>query len=136
MTIVTAEVGTTGSNGTVTIGTGPDADKWAVMEAVALEHPCSDSSCDIATALDEGFPFTAAYLLLGATETPLLDAVLSALKLSLTDSADVPDWNEWIEFHRANGRECVACGSFEYDADADTCGNCLALLVLDPIGDD
>jgi hypothetical protein len=45
------------------------------------------------------------------------------------------DWPAWLEFHRANGVQCVSCESFNYpdgDCRPDQCGNCLAPL---PVAD-
>lgn len=117
-----AEIGTTGEIVTLPITGNAPVD---VATAVEHEHGCSDSHCDIAAALRADCPISAAYLLAGATETPLLDAVVAFYSLDLQHAED---WNHWSEFHELHGRECDGCGSFTYmdEGDEDACGNCLA----------
>lgn len=125
---VTAEVGTSGVFESIELTTNPGAD---IARAVALEHPCRDDSCDIARALEEDCPYASAYLLSGATETPLLDAVLAAHGLAGLAPDNCPDWDDWIAAHNAHGVRCDGCGSFTYGDDfyrPEVCGNCLAPL--------
>jgi len=95
--------------------------------AVEIEHGCSDGNCDIAAALENGYPFAAARLLHGATETPLLDRVFNHYQSSDVTMESVADWDSWVRWHKENGRQCDSCGSFQYD-DSDVCGNCLAVI--------
>ena len=127
-----AEIGTTGTFERFQVS-GSAADD--IGRAVELEHTCTDDmSCDIAAAIRAGCPYSAAYLLSGATETPLLDSVLSFYG---TDISEPEDWTDWNEFHEENGRECQSCGSFNYadDFEPDTCGNCLATFPPKPDSD-
>jgi hypothetical protein len=114
---VRAEVGTTGQFEEVELTEDAGHD---IARAVELEHSCEDSHCDIRAALEAGYPFSAAHLLEGATETPLLDAVAAAHGIDLTETPQ--DWNEWHAYFTENARPCQSCGSFVFDSD--TCDNC------------
>lgn len=119
-----------------------DCFRGDVARAVELDHPCSDdNTCDIAAALGNGWPFVAAFLLSGATDTPVLDAVLRAHAWNGTATGGfraeefnahsgpgtAPEgWNEWCRWHRENTAECE-CGSFVF-LPADYCGNCLKAI--------
>lgn len=121
-----AEIGTTGTFERFDVS-GNAADD--IGRAVELEHSCDNASCDIDAALSAGFPYSAAYLLAGATETPLLDSVCQFHGFNPSATYDaVPDWQEWVEYHEEHGRECQSCGAYSYaiDFEPDTCGNCLA----------
>jgi hypothetical protein len=125
LTSVIAEIGTSGTmeRFTLTSHAGDD-----IARAVELEHPCTDTACDIRAALDNGYPYSAAYLLAGATETPLLDAVCHAHGFNPSATYDeIPDWLEWETWFRANSLEC-GCGSFsfrdEWSGYPSHCGNC------------
>lgn len=125
MTIrVMAEIGTTGEfvrlplTGTLSVD---------VAAAVGHEHPCDDTAaCDIAVALENGYPLSAGYLLSGATETPLLDAVYQHYDADPYTSALV-EMPEWYAYSCAHSRECESCGSHTYADDRwriETCGYC------------
>lgn len=100
-----------------------------VAAAVYADHPCEgENTCDIAAALEAGFPFVAAHLLCGATETPALDAI------GYVDQREPEGWDEWVVYFKANTVRCD-CGSFvfreeDYAAAEQVCGNCLAIVVL------
>lgn len=104
----------------------------ALAEAIAADHPCTDYGCDIATALKHGFVEASAHLLMGATETPHVDAVIERYDL-LIPGVHSRAFDRWYKFHKANGRQCESCESYMY-ANPDTgfeptqCTNCLALL--------
>lgn len=124
---ITAEVGTTGVLETLDLSGDAGVD---VAAAVALEHACTDAACDIRCALEDAeTPFSAAYLLVGATETPLLDAVLAHYGV---DGREMPrDWDAWVAHHSRYGVKCDACGAYTYGDDTYTpeeCGNCLAKI--------
>ena len=124
---VHAEIGTTGTFEDIEFDPGnEDSVRDAIAFAVEVEHPCSDSSCDIAMALEEGFPFAAAHLLSGATETPFLDAVMEAAGINQIDWP--AGWDEWVKFFRENTWECEACGSYTKN-DEESCYNCGQRLV-------
>jgi hypothetical protein len=132
-----AEIGTTGTVERFTLS-GNAADD--IGRAVELEHPCTDdTSCDIAAALRAGCPFSAAYLLSGATETPLLDSVCQFYGFNPFDMHGLApeDWTDWKAFHEEHGRECHSCGSFTYgdDFEPEQCGNCLATFPPKPDSD-
>ena len=120
------EIGTTGTVERFAVSGDAAED---IGRAVELEHPCTDDShCDIAAALRAGCPYSAAYLLTGATETPLLEAVCQFHGIDVQETPE--DWTDWKEFHAEYGRECQSCGSFNYadEFEVTTCGNCLATL--------
>jgi hypothetical protein len=73
-----------------------------LASAVDIEHPCTDPDCDIREANEEGFARTAAELLYGATETPVLDAVLAHYGIGPTDICpfDSDEWTAWVEHYR------------------------------------
>lgn len=122
-----AEIGTTGVVERFDL-TGNAAED--IGRAVELEHYCEESHCDISTAAREGFPYSAAYLLSGATETPLLDQVCQFYGFDASEYPDEQDWNLWNDWHTANSRECPSCGSYNYSNHSgtlpDQCSNCLA----------
>lgn len=128
MTKIRAEIGTSGTYGTVTLTSDPNED---LAEAVAWEHPCEDSSCDIREANQNGFGAVAAFLLEGATECPLVAAVADAHGFNLSEVPHSPQWEQWMEHFRKYGRECHACGAFTFADDTwepERCENCLAPL--------
>jgi len=110
-----------------------------LAEAIALEHPCEDSdSCDIAIALQEDFPFVAADLLAGATETPMLERVAWAHRFNGTavlgewcnwgDTNREPSlmargWQEWSDWHSENMKQCEFCDGYSRN-DSEFCGMC------------
>lgn len=111
-----------------------------VANAIDAEHgDCTDSACDIREAADAGFSLTAAHLLLGATEAPVLDAVLAEY---LAANELPPEENPYIGFsmseefdwrthHETYGFACDACGAYTYGGvgyEPEHCGNCLAAL--------
>ena len=123
LTTLIREIGTSGQMERFELSGDARAD---VGSAVTLEHDCQDSSCDIHAALDAGFPLSAAHLLIGATETPLLEAVISHYGLSFVDWPS--DWDDWVTWHKEHGRQCPSCEAFNYDESDNVCGNCLADL--------
>jgi hypothetical protein len=134
VTALKAEIGTTGEIRRLDLVGDARGDVWT---AVLEEHRCDDSSCDIiGEALRAGYPMTAAWLLVGATETPLLGRVLDHYGV---DSREFPDdWEQWKEHFNEYGRKCEACGSFTFADDywePEECGNCLAPLPPRPCED-
>jgi len=121
---IKAEIGTSGRIKEFEL-TGNAADD--VAYAVEEEHPCEDTtSCDIAMALENGFPFSAAFLLKSATETPFLDKVTQAYYEEFWGIDGMPkDWDNWVDWYKENTWKCLGCGNHNH-VDSDTCGNCLA----------
>lgn len=102
-----------------------------LARALQEEHGgCENNTCDIGSALNAGYPLAAAHLLLGATETPILDLVLTvhgALgEATVAWGTFDEDFEAWAEHFRAHSWEC-ACGAFVYDPEEgeEHCGNCL-----------
>lgn len=93
-----------------------------LARALDIEHPCEDPSCDVAAAMAQGYVYTAADLLSGATETPVIGAVHHAHTFNRTAIDDAPDWANWLAYHDAHGRQCPDCGAWNYESDL--CGNC------------
>ncbi len=102
MESITAEIGTTGEYYTLYLTGDVDGDIAAAVEA---EHPCTDYDCDIRCALEAGFARAAAELLYGATETPLLEAVLAHYGISPTDICpfDSDEWRAWVTYWKEEG---------------------------------
>ena len=129
---IRAEIGTTGYSATIHVDTSISS---AIVDAIGEEHPCKDSTCDIYASLEEGYPLASAYLLTGATETPLLDATIRALEFNgnefdlITSAGGFDEWcKRFQELRRAGSmRECP-CGSFTYcpNQPPDFCENCHA----------
>jgi len=97
--------------------------------AVLNDHYCDNRSCDIQVALnDADCPFTAAYLLSGATECETVNLLWEAYRfngkpINLSEPAD---WDTWVAYHKTHGVECE-CGSFTYGDGfwmPSTCENC------------
>ena len=108
--------------------------KAALDDAIVKDHPCSDSfGCDIEVARANGFIEASAHLLMGATETPAIDAVLNRYPSLRIGSVHSPAFNKWCAFHRKYGRKCPSCESYMYN-DPDTgdragyCTNCHAAM--------
>jgi hypothetical protein len=98
-----------------------------VDAAVRAEHYCNDPVCDIAMAREWDCPFTAAYLLQSATETPLLDNVMAYVGRAYFEPKP-RDWDDWVSVHKRYGRQCDSCGSYTYGDDywqPSECGDCL-----------
>jgi hypothetical protein len=55
----------------------------------------------------------------------LLETVVSFFGVSFSPQPE--DWQEWYEWHSANSVKCESCKAYNY-GDAETCGNCLAVL--------
>lgn len=132
MVTISAEIGTSGR--TETIETTDDA-RADISRAIEHEHPCTDlDTCDIGRALDDGFPLWAAHVLQGATETPLLDAVIGhhcEHGLDFGDAAET-ERREWLGSSTwTDARQCDACGGVTFDA-PDTCGHCGASFDPEP----
>lgn len=134
---IIGEVGTTYTYERVNVTRGVER---ALVDAVNFEHPnCEDPSCDIAVSLDAGFPFVAAALLEGATETPLLCAVMDFFDITSKYLHEVPQWEEWTEYHRLHGFRCDACGTYTYEDPSSSwtpsrCGGCGAEGIV-PLAD-
>jgi hypothetical protein len=122
-----------GDAGDVIELTGTLADDIDV--AVKVDHPCrDDETCDIYNAREAGYPFSAAELLSGATETPALDAVLGAYAACgiLTNDprrGDVPagDAEGWHEHFERYARMCDDCGGATFAGDhwePEECSHC------------
>jgi len=109
-----------------------------LSDALDRDHTgrCDSNCCDICAAEEQGFTFSAASLLQGATECVNVERTIAAHEFNGTypagamrgESGWPSDWEDWCAWHTANGRQCAACGAYVYYADADTCGNCLARL--------
>jgi hypothetical protein len=128
---ITAEIGTTGEYATLPLA-GNLADD--VAAAVELEHPCQDmAGCDIAVALENGYPLTAGYLLSGATETPLLDAVYLHHDANPHTAWEATEAALWTAYAAAHSRECESCGGYTYGDDRwriAECGGCGAAITV------
>lgn len=127
---ITAEIGTSGE--TQTIALSGDA-RTDIAAAVGAEHAdaCESTSCDINRAVEDGYPFWAAQLLWGATECPLLGAVVdhhTQRGLDFQAAAD-SDRDEWIKSPTwaQHAYRCESCNSITFGDDSwapDECGNC------------
>lgn len=122
MSTITAEIGTTGKLYTLTV-TAPNLD---IAEAVEAEHDCDDSSCCIDAAMAAGCPYVAACFLNGATEAPLLDAVLAHHGIRFGHPSEVPGWSDWMNYHEQHGRKCPHCDTWSYEVGSAEwrCGMC------------
>lgn len=116
---------------------------WSADTERALHfeiHP-DDQSSDHAIALEQDFPLVAAYLLNGATETPVLAAVRGAYvdAEAIPEGEDWgwqfngPQWDEWTQWHSEHARVCESCNSVTYanPEEPENCGSCLASLMRD-----
>ena len=93
-----------------------------ITEAVYEDHPCDSGSCDIAIALFEGFVFSAADLLMGATTSPSVDRV-RAVDVHAFEEAVAEEFPAWEEWYAANTRECSACTTrVRKGFDCENCG--------------
>lgn len=105
-----------------------------ILAALDLDHPCHNmAGCDIARAAREGYVYTAAWLLSGATETPHLDACLAELGDDVAGRLHPwpEDFDGWKEFHESYGVKCLACEHYMYGDDygaPHVCGNCGASM--------
>lgn len=124
LTALRAEIGTSDTYETVSI-LQPMA--IAVAEAVRHEHYCQDTdTCDIARAWEDDFALVAADLLQGATETPLLDAVIGHYGAEFSTALET-EWPLWSEHFQAIAQMCDACGGATFSDDvwtAEECGHC------------
>lgn len=127
---ITAEIGATGEHATLPLA-GNLADD--VAAAVGLEHPCDDTTaCDIAVALENGYPLTAGYLLSGATETPLLDAVYQHHDANPHDASEI-EAPTWSAYFRAHTRCCESCSGHTFGDDRwriAQCGHCHGAMTV------
>lgn len=122
---VRAEIGSSGRYKTVEITWDAAVDIAAALAAEHDETVEQCAYCDVCTAREAGYVFSAAHLLLGATETPLLDAVCALYPDEMDAGKGWPkDWDEWAEWFKAHTWECPSCGSFVHE-DYTVCGNCL-----------
>ena len=104
----------------------------AMSRAVNLDHPCEDyAGCDIARARAEGFTWVAAYLLMGATETPHIGALMDCYPVGTFPvgraGSDPLGWDDWVEFHNTWGVNCPACNGYTYGDHSwrpDVCSDC------------
>jgi hypothetical protein len=103
-----------------------------LAEAVRTDHPCDDRSCDVAVALEHGYPQVAASLLLGATDAPAVEALVSMGRAVVpADLSRCRDWEEWTDFHSRYGQRCPSCGGYTYgseDCTPQECGECRGAL--------
>jgi hypothetical protein len=91
--VIRAEIGTTGEEYDLTL----TSERLDVAEAIEVEHDCDDfASCDIYNAMAQGYVWAAAHLLHGATETPLLDAVLEHYGSDVRPDAHFDEWVGWM----------------------------------------
>lgn len=103
----------------------------ALNDAILEDHACTDTvGCDIEVARKHGFILASAHLLLGATETPTVDAVIARYNLVIPD-VHSSTLQGWREFHDKNKRQCRECEAFMYadpdeDFEPNMCTNCLA----------
>ena len=121
------------------VGTGEGerrytVDRSGLLEALTDAHPCDNYACDIATMQGQGFIYSAARMLQGATECEGVDRVMHALIFNGeqvgTHTYDTPDWDDWKSYHDEHGVKCE-CGAFNYGNDTwrpSVCANCLAQL--------
>jgi hypothetical protein len=123
---IRAEIGTTGEIGEVEVSGNAGSD---IAQAVKLEHPnCEQNTCDVSAALEAGYPMAAAYLLDGATEAPLLAAVVMRYfpAAGIRDDAVMADFDAWCAYAKAHSRQCQACEAWLYveGVESEWCGNC------------
>lgn len=105
-----------------------------LADAVRADHPCDDRSCDIAVALEQGYPQVAASLLLGATDAPTVGALIDAGHAIVPANLErCRGWDEWMAYHQAYGRRCPSCGAHTYGHDSWTPGECAECL--QPLGE-
>ncbi|GAA5172539.1 hypothetical protein GCM10023321_72520 [Pseudonocardia eucalypti] len=119
------------------VGITSDA-REVIADAVTADHPCglngmgSDNTCDIAWALEQGYPLAAAYLLRSAGETPALDAAVAAMEFN---GAEVPlcgaEFDEWCASPDSDSIACRGCGARVYTDHDAGCGSCGAELGID-----
>lgn len=114
------------------VGSGARAHGIAadIAEAVHRDHACEDHGCDVREAAENGYPYSAAALLVGATETDYTERVMRLYRVSANPFV-APDWDAWATHHATWGRRCAACGSYTYaaeDWEPTQCANCLATL--------
>lgn len=132
---IRGEIGTSGDFAEVDITGDSGAD---IASAIVLEHHCDSASCDIDRAMDDGYPFWAASLLQGATETPLLDAVIAHYCAAGLDFAAIAerDREQWLasETWTQHAHKCGSCGAVTFGDDYWTptqCDDCGAELTTD-----
>jgi hypothetical protein len=124
--VIRAEIGTTGEMGEVEATGDARAD---IAASVELEHPnCSQNTCDVSAALEAGYPLAAAYLLDGATEAPLLAAVVMHHfpAAGIRDAAVTADFDAWCAYGKERSRRCPGCDAYLYveGVEDEWCGNC------------
>lgn len=108
-----------------------------LTDALRHDHQCADRSCDIAVALEEGFPGIAYHLLCSATDDAAAFRVVNAATWQLGDDVitaevgthlyDCPEWDAWKTCHDAHARQCGDCNAITYAArhwEPETCGHC------------
>jgi hypothetical protein len=102
-----------------------DAD---LVSAVRTDHPCEDRSCEIAVALEQGYPQVAASMLLGATDAPAVETLIETGRAIVPASLErCRGWGEWLAYHSRFGLRCAACGSYTYGGEDEppaACGEC------------
>jgi hypothetical protein len=104
----------------------------ALLAAIEEDHPCANTSCDIAAAAGQGYGYTAARLLMSATgEHAALTHLLGQRNPLVTVPllmTDCPDWADWAAFHHLHKITCEECEAINY-GDVGTvpywCGNCM-----------
>lgn len=125
---ITAELGTSGYLQTLALDGRACVD---IAAAIGAEHPCADSDCDICRATEDGYPFHAARILNGATETPLLDAVVrlytsAGMDFGAAADLDCADWLK-TETWTKHAFKCGACNGVTFGDESwtpDQCASC------------
>ena len=134
LTAVIAEIGTTGSTARVEMPANPhNADSWrgTLYEAVEHEHPCEDdNTCDIAAAVENDCEWWAAHLLQGATECPVVDAVIAQAVRVLGPAAieaEIEADRVYLLDHVSHV-DCPSCGALVWGEGETVCDNCRETL--------
>jgi hypothetical protein len=101
----------------------------ADLERVILEEhgECDSTTCDISAALRAGFPFAAAHLWIGATETPMTEAVIRFYGGLPKGRTCAPrEFGDWCKWFAKNTVQCPHCEAFNFtdNGQPGTCGNC------------
>lgn len=108
--------------------TGRDTPDYraALNDALWSDHPSTDlHGDDIAMARAQGYVYSAAHLLMGATETPNVDRVVAAYGgLPRARDGWPIDFDAWVAWFRANTWNCDGCNGYTH-TDSLVCGNCL-----------
>jgi len=103
------------------------------LHALDIDHTSDPDACanycDICAARRQGLIYVAAHLLHGATETPTLDRVITALDMPRNLNGRPRGWTRWVRWFKRNTIKCPSCESFVFtDVPHTSCGNCLTPL--------